>query len=366
MVVWECDFERLLDVFVRGFRGVSDVYRFLTFPDVHVLGRFAHFVRLRVVGPVTTFIVNIILNYTDICVVRCKFCAFWKGKEEGFLLSPDDAVRIVRSIDVLYGPVRQVLVQGGVNPDVSVEYVEELFRRLKTSCPHISIHGLSPLEVHYLAVRERMSYREVLERLKLAGLDSMPGGGGEILVNGVRRIVSPCKIDSDTWIHVMEVAHRLGIRTSATMMYGHVENLWDRAEHIYKILKLQERTHGFNAFIAWNFIPENTELKRLGVVKYPAGPIDLLSIVATARIVFRDLIPHIQSSWLTYGVEIAELSLKYGADDFGGTSYNEKVIPAAGQKINVLTRQEIVKIIHRTGLVPAERDNFYNVVRVYS
>jgi len=365
VVVWECDLGRLLDVCARGVRGVSDVFRFLSFPDVHVLGKLAHDVRLSVVGGLSTFVVNIILNYTDICVVRCRFCAFWRDRSCGFLLDPVEAGRIVRFIDHVYGPVRQVLVQGGVNPDVTVEYIESLFREVKRACPYVAVHGLSPLEVHYLSVRERMSYREVLERLKDSGLDSMPGGGGEILVDGVRRVVSPYKIDSDTWIRVMEVAHRLGIKTSATMMYGHIENMWERAEHIYKILKLQERTHGFNAFIAWNFVPENTELKKIGVVKHAAGPVDLLRIVATARIVFRDLIPHIQSSWLTNGVEIAQLSMKYGADDFGGTSYNEKVIPAAGQSIATLTRGDIVRIIRESGLTPAERDNFYNIVRVY-
>ncbi len=366
MVVWECDLERLLDISVRGVRGVSDVYRFLTFPDFHALGRLAHRVRLNIVGNVSTFIVNIILNYTNICAIRCRFCAFWRDRDHGFLLSPSDACRIIRMIDATYGPVRQVLVQGGINPEVSVEYVERLFSEIRRSCPHVAIHGLSPLEVHYLSVRERMSYREVLERLKDSGLSSMPGGGGEILVDGVRRVVSPYKIDSDTWIRVMEVAHRLGIRTSATMMYGHIENMWERAEHIYKILKLQERTHGFNAFIAWNFVPENTELKKHRIVRYASGPVDLLRIIATARLVFRDLIPHVQSSWLTNGIDIAQLSLKYGADDFGGTSYNEKVIPAAGQSVDVLTRGEVTNIIRKAGSIPAERDNFYNIVKVYN
>jgi len=367
VVVWECDFDRLLDVFVRGVRGVCDVYRFLTFTDVHVLGRFAHFVRLSVVGNVSTFVVNVILNYTDVCVIRCKFCAFWRDKSSGYLLNFDDVVKILKYIDYVYGPVRQVLVQGGINPDVTIEYIEDLFKSIKNSLPHVAIHGLSPLEIHYLSVRERMSYREVLDRLKNSGLDSMPGGGGEILVDNVRRVLSPSKIDSNTWIRVMEVAHSLGIKTSATMMYGHVENIWERAEHIYKILKLQEKTRGFNSFIAWNYQPGNTQLdKYVKDLKYPTGPIELLKIVATARIVFRDLIPHIQASWLTNGVEIAQIALLYGADDFGGTLYNEKVIPSTGFKMKILTREDIVKIIRDIGQIPAERDNFYRVIKIYS
>ncbi len=366
MVVWECDFERLLDVFVRGVESVCDVYRFLTFPDVHRLGEFAHFVRLCIVGNVSTFVVNVILNYTDVCVVRCKFCAFWRDRSRGFVLSPVDAGRIVKYIDVVYGPVRQVLVQGGINPEIGIEYIEDLFKMIKHYCPHVSIHGLSPLEVHYLAIRERMSYREVFERLKAVGLESMPGGGGEILVNNVRRVVSPCKIDSDTWIRVMEEAHRMGIPTSATMMYGHIENIWEQAEHIYKILRLQKKTRGFNSFIAWSFEPGNTELSKNIGIKYPVGPINLLRIVATARLVFRELIPHIQASWLTNGIEVAQLALKYGADDFGGTLYNEKVIPSTGLKMKILRREDIINIIRSIGQVPAERDNFYRIIKVYN
>ncbi len=362
--------EEVLDLVQDVLEGnvtVSVIEKLLRVEDVHVLGRVAHEIRRRLCGDFGTFVVNMILNYTNVCYVRCKFCAFWRRNSDpdAFLLSPDDAVKLVAEIDRMYGPLRQVLIQGGISPEVTVEYIEELFRKIKTKLPHIAIHGLSPLEIHYLAIRERMSYREVLERLREAGLDSMPGGGGEILVDNVRRVISPGKIDSDTWIRVMEEAHKLGISTSATMMYGHIETVSERAWHLYKIYELQCRTGGFNAFIAWNFEPKNTYLSKVSTVRYPEGPVALLKIVAVARIVFRDKIPHVQSSWLTNGIEIAQISLLYGADDFGGTLYNEKVIPAAGVEVPVLTREKIVKIIREIGLRPAERDNFYRILKVY-
>ena len=344
---------------------VSDIEKVLRFSNIHLLGKIAHEVRLKICGNYGTFIVNAVLNYTNICEIKCKFCAFWRERRnpDAFTLSIDDVLRIVGEIDHLYGPLRQVLIQGGINPDISIEYLEDLFRRLKEKFPHIAIHGLSPLEVYYLSVRERMSIREVLERLREAGLDSMPGGGGEILVDNVRRVVSPRKIDSDTWIRVMEIAHELGIKTSATMMYGHIETVQEQAQHLRKILELQLKTGGFNAFIAWNFEPGNTQLGK--IVRYPTGPITLLRIVATARLLFREKIPHIQSSWLTNGPDIAQISLLYGADDFGGTLYNEKVIPATGKQTPVLTREKVIKLIRDVGLIPAERDNWYSIVRVY-
>ncbi len=360
------DLDVINNVLEKRLPSVSDIEKVLRFSDVHFLGKIAHELRLKVCGSYGTFIVNAVLNYTNICEVKCRFCAFWRDKRspDAFTLSVNEILRIVGEIDRTFGPLRQVLIQGGINPDITIEYLEELFRRLKEKFPHIAIHALSPLEVYYLSIRERMSVREVLERLREAGLDSMPGGGGEILIDNVRRVISPRKIDSDTWIRVMETAHRLGIKTSATMMYGHIETIQEQAQHLRKILELQLKTSGFNAFIAWNFEPGNTQLGK--IVRFPARPVTLLRIVATARLLFRERIPHIQSSWLTNGPEIAQISLLYGADDFGGTLYNEKVIPAAGKQIPVLTKDRIVKLIRDIGLTPAERDNWYNIVEVFT
>jgi len=332
--------------------------------DLWELGRRAFEIRRRMHGNVTTFVSNMILNYTNVCVVDCSFCAFYRPPRhrEAYTYGVEEAVKKVLEVDAQHG-IRQVLIQGGVNPEIGIEYFEELFRAIKTKAPHIAIHALSPLEVEYLAKRERSSYREVLERLKAAGMDSMPGGGGEILVDEVRRIISPKKISSETWLRIMEEAHRVGIPSSATMMYGHVETLRDVAEHMYKIAQLQAKTGGFMAFIAWNFEPGTSELGKK--IPYPKTSATLLRMVAVARIVFKDLIPHIQTGWLTTGPETAQLAMYFGADDFGGTLYEEKVLEWKRVEAPIDRGEDVIRIIKTAGFTPAERDNYYRVVELY-
>jgi len=360
------DVDVIIDVLNSEELNVSQIEKLLRFYSIHILGYYAHKLRLKIFDKLASFISNMILNYTNVCIVACKFCAFYRrlNSSDAYFLSINDAIKLVEKVDNQYG-IRQVLIQGGLHPEISIEYFEELFRKLKAKLPHIAIHALSPIEIHYLSIKERMSYREVLERLKIAGMDSMPGGGGEILVDSIRQKISPKKISTDTWIKIMEISHKLGIPGSATMMYGHVESITDRAEHLKKILDLQFRTRGFNAFIAWNFEPGNTELQKEGIVKYSSGGSTLLKIIATARLVFKHYIPNIQSSWLTNGIELAQLSLLHGANDFGGTLYEERVIPATGLKVKFLTRDQIVNLIRRVNLKPVERDNYYNVIRYY-
>ena len=333
--------------------------------DLWELGRRAFEIRRRMYGNTTTFISNMILNYTNVCVIDCSFCAFYRPPRhpEAYAYGVDEAVKKVLEVDARHG-IRQVLIQGGVNPEIGIEYFEELFRAVKARAPHIAIHALSPLEVEYLARRERSSYREVLERLKAAGMDSMPGGGGEILVDEVRKVISPKKIDSGTWLRIMEEAHRVGIPASATMMYGHVETLRDVAEHMYKIAELQAKTGGFMAFIAWNFEPGTSELGRK--IPHPKTSATLLRMVAVARIVYARLIPHIQTGWLTTGPETAQLAMYFGADDFGGTLYEEKVLEWKRAEAPIDRREDVINIIKRAGFVPAERDNFYKALKPYS
>lgn len=332
--------------------------------DLWELGRKAYEVRRRLHGDVATFIPNMVLNYTNVCVVGCSFCAFYRPPlhPEAYTYSVEEAVKRVLAVDAKYG-IRQVLVQGGVNPEIGIEYFEELFRAIKAKAPHIAVHALSPLEVEYLARRERATYREVLERLKAAGMDSMPGGGGEILVDEVRKVIAPKKIDSDTWLRIMEEAHKAGIPSSATMMYGHVETLSDIAEHMYKIAQLQAKTGGFMAFIAWNFEPGTSELGKK--IPYPKTSATLLRMVAVARIVFDGLIPHIQAGWLTTGPETAQLALYFGADDFGGTLYEEKVLEWVRAEAPIDRKTDVVNIIRDAGFKPAERDNLYRTVAYY-
>ena len=332
--------------------------------DLWELGMEAWRLRTKLYGRTATYISSMVLNYTNICVVECDFCPFWRARGDGdaYALSVGDAVKRVLAVDAEHG-LSQVLIQGGINPEIGIEYFEELFRAIKAKAPHIAIHALSPLEVDYLSRRERMTWREVLERLREAGMDSMPGGGGEILVDRVRKEISPKKIGAEVWLRIMEEAHALGIPTSATMMYGHVEGPEDWAEHIRKIAELQRKTHGFLAFIAWNYEPEGN---RLGAkVRYPRTSATLLRIVAAARLAFtgESFIPHIQSSWLTNGPESAELAMYFGADDFGGTLYEEKVLEGQRRRSPIATRKDVEELIRRAGFQPVERDNWYRPAR---
>ncbi|GAB6945553.1 cyclic dehypoxanthinyl futalosine synthase [Vulcanisaeta sp. JCM 14467] len=358
---WSPAIERAIYGDELGPRDIEELFK----ADLWELGLAAEYLTRRYFGNVVTFIPNMILNYTNVCVIACRFCAFYRppNHPEAYTLSVEDAVRRVAAVDREFG-IRQVLVQGGINPELNIEYYEELFKALKAKLPHVAIHGLSPIEVDYLARKHRMSYGEVLDRLRAAGMDTLAGGGGEILVDRVRRVIAPHKIDTETWLNIMEVAHRMGIMSNATMMYGHVETISDWAEHLYRIIQLQRRTHGFLSFTAWNFEPGNSELTR--EVPYPLTSATLLRVVAVARLVFKNELPNIQSSWLTNGLEVAQLALKFGANDFGGTLYEERVIPATGLKMPVLTKESIISMIRSLGLTPAERDNWYRVVRVYN
>ena len=234
---------------------------------------------------------------------------------------------------------------------------------IRTKFPQVGVHGLSASEIDTIAKVEKSSTKEVLTRLKEAGLQSVPGAGAEILVDSVKDIISPKKIPSSHWLKIMEEAHNLGLPASATMMYGHVEKNKDIAEHLDKIAKLQKKTDGFMAFIPWSFEPNNTEMQREGIVEYGAGGFYLLKMIAISRIMLDNLIPHIQSSWLTNGVGMAQLALQYGADDFGGTLIGEEVVSCTGARSTELTGQKIIDAINQIGYQAIERDNFYNPVK---
>ena len=224
----------------------------------------------------------------------------------------------------------------------------------------MGVHGLSASEIDMISRVEKTSTAEVLARLKEAGLQSVPGAGAEILVDSVKDVISPKKISSDDWLRIMEEAHSIGLPASATMMYGHVESYRDIVEHMYKVVRLQEKTRGFMAFIPWNFEPNNTLLQREGTVTTGTGGSQLLKMIAVSRLVYDDIIPHIQSSWLTNGVGMAQMALMYGADDFGGTLIGEEVVSCTGARSTELTDARIRGAVRQIGYVPVERDNFYN------
>ena len=346
--------------------GLNECIKLIKSDNVYSIGLVGNIQRMRLYGNTATFVKNIILNYTNVCITYCKFCAFYRppGHEESYTLSLDEIVRRIVKASELFG-ITQVLIQGGHNPNLKIEYYEEIFKAIKTKCPHIGVHGLSASEIDMIAKIEKSSINEVLSRLKAAGLDSIPGAGAEILDDSVKAQISPLKIKSDEWLRIMECAHKIGLKSSATMMYGTVETEEQQARHIMKIARLQEKTRGFIAFIPWSFEPNRTQIQSEGSIIYPSGGLQLLKMIAIARIIYYGLIDHLQSSWLTNGIGMAQLALNYGADDFGGTLIGEEVVSATGARSTELTTDKIISAIKEVGFIAAERDNLYQIKRYY-
>ena len=322
--------------------------------DILTLGRLAQNVRFRLnPEPIVTFVVDRNINYTNVCINRCRFCAFWRkpGHPEAFVLSQQEVFRKIGELVALGGT--SILIQGGLNPELGLSYITELFSAIKERFPQVHIHGLSPPEVWYYADKEGLSIRDTIKRLMESGLGSIPGGGAEVLSDRVRGIISPNKINSSKWLKVMEEAHRLGLKSSATMMFGSVDRWEDVVEHLLKIRELQDKTGGFTAFISWTFQPPNTELKDLT----PKTGVDYLKVLAVSRI-FLDSVPHIQASWVTQGIKMGQVSLFFGADDLGSTMIEENVVAAAGATHRT-SIEEMVRVIVDAGFTPVQRTTLY-------
>lgn len=345
---------------------LNDIIYLLESQEIQRLGLVGNSIRENMYGKNVTFINNIILNYTNVCVTYCKFCAFYRppGHEESYTVSKEEILNRVVFAKANYN-IKQVLFQGGHNPQLNTEYFEDIFMTLKDKCPDVAIHGLSASEVDMIARVDRTSPLEVLERLQYAGLESLPGAGAEILVDEVKDVISPLKISSQTWLDIMEKAHSIGIKSSATMMYGTVESVEQRARHILKIADLQRKTNGFMAFIPWSFEPNKTEIQGSGLVQHPMGGFELLKMISVSRIVFNGLIDHLQSSWLTNGIGMAQLAIYHGSDDFGGTLIGEEVVSATGARSTELLSKNIITAIKAMGYNPAERNNSYDIVKHY-
>ena len=354
----------ILEAAVAGRRpGRDECLRLLESDESHLMGMVAgHMERARF-GRRVTFVNNIILNYTNVCVTDCKFCAFYRppGDAEAYTLTLEQIRARVKAASESFG-ITQVLIQGGHNPALPIEYYEEAFAMIRSEFPRVGVHALSASEVDMIARVSKSSTREVLARLKESGMQSMPGAGAEILADSVKDIISPKKISSSEWLRIMREAHGVGLPASASMMYGHVETLGDIADHFESIARLQEETGVFMAFIPWNFEPNKTELAREGVVTQGAGGARLLKMIAISRIMFDSIIPHVQSSWLTNGVGMAQLALSHGADDFGGTLIGEEVVSCTGARSTELSTEAISSSIRSMGYEPVERDNFYSRV----
>ncbi len=319
--------------------------------DLYQLGFAANAVcRKKHPQPVVTYVIDRNINYTDICISACKFCAFFKAPEEagGILLTNDELKRKILETQELGGT--QILLQGGLHPDKPLEFYEDMLRFMKTTGIHV--HGFSPPEICHFAELSGLSTTAVLERLMAAGLDSMPGGGAEILCDRVRESLAPRKCSADRWIEVMEEAHTLGMRTTATMMFGHVETVEERLEHLQRLRDLQDRTGGFTAFIPWPFQPDNTALAAAVEIEKTSG-FSYLRMLALSRI-FLDNFDNIQASWVTQGPKIAQVSLFFGANDFGSTMIEENVVAAAGVHFR-LTEEEIRRLVEEAGFEPRQR-----------
>ncbi|MFZ5587560.1 MAG: cyclic dehypoxanthinyl futalosine synthase [Thermodesulfobacteriota bacterium] len=329
--------------------------------DLLTLGRLAHQARLRHnPAPVVTYVVDRNINTTNVCLSGCRFCAFFRppGGAGGYVLTRDELFRKIEETLALGGT--QILIQGGLHPQIGLTTTCETFRAIKQRFP-IHIHGLSPPEVVHMAALEGVELDEALDMLIAAGLDSIPGGGAEILVDRVRAAIAPGKCSADEWLEVMALAHARGLMTTATMMFGSLETPSERIEHLARLRELQDRSlaqgrGGFTAFIPWSFQPANTALAHLS----PATAAEYLRMLALARL-FLDNFPHLQASWVTQGAKIAQVALSFGADDLGSTMIEENVVAAAGVSFR-LDRAELVRLAEDMGYQARQRDMHYRLL----
>jgi len=304
---------------------------------------------------IVTYIVDRNVNYTNVCNVYCKFCAFYRTERDAdaYVISFEEMDRKIEETVALGGT--QILMQGGHHPKLSMQWYLDLLAHIKSRFPQVNIHGFSPSEFVHFRDTFELPLEEIISKFRAAGLGSIPGGGGEILVDRVRQRVSPLKAMSDEWLEVMDVAHRLGLNSSATMMFGHVETIEDRIEHLDRLRAQQDKSGGFTAFIAWTFQAENTRLKAPTV-----GPHEYLRMQALSRI-YLDNIPNVQSSWVTQGLEIGQVALKYGANDLGSIMIEENVVSKAGTTFHMGV-DDMKRLISDLGYEPHQRDNWYNLL----
>ncbi|HTX58492.1 MAG TPA: cyclic dehypoxanthinyl futalosine synthase [Verrucomicrobiae bacterium] len=323
--------------------------------DLHDLGEAAHARRMALYpGNAVTYVVDTTINYTNVCNVHCTFCAFFRPEHhrEGYTMSHELVLDRVK-----YAADRgatQIMIQGGVNPELGLPWFEELFDRVRREFARVDIHSLSVSEVVGLAKIENLPVRDVLMRLKAAGMKSLPGAGAEILVERVRKRISARKVKPQEWLDVMREAQLLGMPTTATMMFGSIETPEERVEHMHVLRELQDETHGFTAFIPWYYVPFKTPLRG----KESTG-LEYLRVLAISRL-YLDNFPHLQASWLTPGLKMGQMALFYGCDDMGGTIIEERVVHDAGST-NEATRADLEKLITGAGFVPVIRDTYWNL-----
>jgi cyclic dehypoxanthinyl futalosine synthase len=338
----------------EGKRLDFDAARCLWDLDLLSLGQAADRVRRRLnPEPRVTFVIDRNVNYTNICVSGCRFCAFYRspGAAGGYVLDWDTLAAKLQELKDHGGS--GVLLQGGLNPDLGLDYYEKLVSSIRDF--DLGVHGFSPPEIFFLSRQQGLALKEVIRRLMDAGLTSIPGGGAEVLADRVRRQISPNKCTSAQWLEVMQAAHEEGLKTSATMMFGHIETREERLTHLFRIRELQDKTGGFTSFIPWTYQPGGTELGG-----EPQGAVEYLRTLAVSRLVL-DNVPHLQVSWVTQGAKVAQVALSFGADDFGSTMLEENVVAATGVGFR-FTQAEIETLVRQAGYAPRVRDHRYNLL----
>ena len=325
--------------------------------DLLELGKKADKIKKEKFGNIVTFIIDRNINYTNICKNECKFCAFFRPKDskDAYLLDHQAILEKVR--ETVESGGTQVMIQGGLHPDIGLDYYEKMLKLIKSQF-NITIHSFTATEIQHFAQLSGISVLDTLKRLKAAGLDSLPGGGAEILVDEVRKKISPKKISSQDWLNVMKIAHSIGMKSTATMVIGFGETLEQRIEHMEKIRQLQDETGGFRAFIMWSFQPNNTKLGGEKVSTW-----DYMKTLATSRIYF-DNIDHIQGSWVTQGEKVGQITLAFGADDLGSIMLEENVVKATGTCYE-MSIKKMVNLIKESGNIPAQRDTTYKILKQF-
>jgi cyclic dehypoxanthinyl futalosine synthase len=329
---------------------------------LHALGRAADATRRRRFGDtpdIATYLIDRNINYTNVCVTACKFCAFYRAPkhDEGWVRDTEDILR--RCGEAVRLGATQIMLQGGHHPDFGVEYYEAVFAAIKQAYPQLTLHSLGASEVAHMARVSGVTAEEAIRRIHAAGLDSFAGAGAEILVERPRTAIAPLKESGERWLEIMETAHRLGVESTATFMMGTGETNAERIEHLRMVRDVQDRTGGFRAFIPWTYQPENNHLKG----RTQASVLEYLRLVAVARLFF-DNIQHLQGSWLTVGKDIGQLTLHFGADDLGSVMLEENVVSSAGAK-HRSNRHELIHLIRTAGRIPAQRDTLYRHLAVH-
>lgn len=325
--------------------------------DLSSIGAAANAVTQRLhPEPFRTYNVDRNINYTNACTAVCDFCAFYRPPDhpEVYVLPIETLLKKIEETVALGGD--QILLQGGLHPKLPLEWYEDMLRQIKSSFPQVNVHGFSPPEIHHFTKVFKLSLKETLKRLRAAGLGSVPGGGAEILVDRVRKEITRGKVLTDDWLNVMRTWHELGGRSTATMMFGHVETLAERIEHLERIRQLQDETQGFTAFICWTFQPDNTDMSDTP----PAGAFEYLKTQAISRL-YLDNVPNIQSSWVTQGEKVGQLALQFGANDMGSLMIEENVVSEAGT-VHHLSLDSIRRCISDSGYIPRQRNVFYEYI----